>query len=187
MILATWEASDTLAVIGLCTTALVGIAGIVTGHIRETRLHNRQIESDRAHAIRERALDAAYRASEIADDMTALAEAPAPSSFDEVTIALRRSQPVFGKQVMAHQEAQRLATLGWSVAVRTAAKRLANELLSAGVNIHFPELVMRSRAPEAPTVASGDEGFWTRYQDGMRAGAEALRGASTAFLEAIEP
>jgi hypothetical protein len=48
-------------------------------------------------------------------------------------------------------------------------------------------MVMGSGAPEAHSIASGDQGFWTRYQDGMRAGTDALRAASKDFLEAIEP
>lgn len=187
VILAAWEPSDTLAVIGLGTTALVGIAGIVTAHLRETRLHNRQIESDRAHDLRERALDTAYRALEVADAMDALAHPPRPASADEVGVALRRSQPVFGKQVMAHQETQRLAILGWSEPVRSAARRLADELLSAGVNLHFPEMVIRAAVPESPSIADGQSDFWDRHREGMLNAAASLRVASQAFLEVIKP
>jgi hypothetical protein len=187
MLLTSWDPSHTIAVIGVAATALVGIAGILTSHIRETRLQVTQLEADRAQGYRERALDTANRSTEIAYDMQALAEAPRPTAAEGVVTALRRAQPVFGKQIYAFQEAQRLATLGWSPAVRFSAQLLATELTRAGVAIRFPEMVIQVGIPEAAAISVGEQGFWSRHQDGLREGAEKLLSASRAFLAVIEP
>lgn len=175
LVLAAWEPNDVITLVSILATVAIGVATIVTNHIREMNLHRRTVEADRAKPYRETALDAVAYARDATWECQHLLRSPLPTTPDEVVGFLASFEPALTAIRRAEQVMVRMATLGWSQSVRAHAKELYDHLLKLSVTLFMSRSLVEGRVPipEGPSIAAGDPAFWTRWHSTTTADVEA--------------